>query len=57
MIKVECWGKEDKIMPNLKHLLDDLQELNVYPKQVKLSGPLYDYSLDQADDINDPDNE
>ena len=44
-------------MPNLKHLLDELQELDVDPKQVKLSGPLYDDLLDQADDINDPDDE
>lgn len=38
-------------MPNLKHLLDELEELDVDPQQVKLPGPLYDGLVDQADDI------
>lgn len=40
-------------MPNLKHLLDELLDLDVDPRQVKLPGPLYDDLLDQAEDIND----
>ena len=40
-------------MPNLKHLLEELQELDVHPKQVKLPGPLYDDLIDQAEDIEE----
>ena len=44
-------------MPNLKHLLDELEELDVDPKQVKLPGPLYDELIDQADDIDEQNEE
>ena len=29
-------------MPNLKHLLDELQELGVEPNKVRVPGQLYD---------------
>lgn len=44
-------------MPNLKHLLDELEELDITPQQVKLPGPLYDDLLDQAEDINEQNEE
>ncbi len=44
-------------MPNLKHLLDELEELDVDPRQVKLPGPLYDDLLDQGETVADEDNE
>ena len=44
-------------MPNLEHLLEELEELTVHPKQVKLPGPLYDDLLDQAEDIKEEDEE
>jgi hypothetical protein len=44
-------------MPNLKHLLDELEELDVDPRQVKLPGPLYDELLDQGESISDEDDE
>lgn len=40
-------------MPNLKHLLEELEELEIAPRQVKLPGPLYDELLDQAETIVD----
>ena len=44
------------IVPNLKHLLDELEELDVSPQQIKLPGPLYDDLIDQAEDTEE-DNE
>ena len=40
-------------MPSLKHLLDELEELDVDPRQVKLPGPLYDDLVQQAEDIDE----
>ena len=40
-------------MPNLKHLLDELEELDISPQQIKLPGPLYDDLLDQAEEEAD----
>ena len=37
-------------MPNLKQLLDELRELRVDPKQIRIPGPLYDELIDQAED-------
>ena len=45
-------GKVMKVMPNLKHLLD---ELEIHPSRIKLPGPLYDDLMDQAEDIGDED--
>ena len=44
-------------MPNLKHLIDELLELDVDPRQVKLPGPLYDDLLDQAEVIDEENEE
>ena len=44
-------------MPNLKHLLDDLEELDVDPRQVRLPGPLYDDLVQQAEDIDEEEEE
>jgi len=44
-------------MPNLKHLLDELLELDVDPRQIKLPGPLYDDLLDQAEDMEEENEE
>ena len=44
-------------MPNLKHLLDELEDLDVDPRQVKLPGPLYDDLVSQAEDTADEDEE
>ena len=35
-------------MPNLKHLLEELEDLDVDPSEVKLPGQLYDDLIDQA---------
>ncbi len=43
-------------MPNLKHLLDELEELDVDPRQVKLPAPLFDDLVSQAED-GDEENE
>ena len=44
-------------MPNLKLLLDELEELDVDPRQVKLPGPLYDSLIDQAEDTEEENEE
>ena len=44
-------------MPNLKHLLEELEELDVDPRQVKLPGPLYDDLLDQGETAADENEE
>ncbi len=43
-------------MPNLKHLLDELEELDVDPRQVKIPAPLFDELVSQAEDVEE-DNE
>ncbi|MFC1893893.1 hypothetical protein ACFLYR_07745 [Chloroflexota bacterium] len=40
-------------MPNLKRLLEELEELDVDPRQVKLPGPLYDDLVSQAEDTEE----
>ena len=44
-------------MPNLKHLLDELLELDVDPKQIKLPGPLFDDLVSQAEDVDEENDE
>ncbi len=44
-------------MPNLKHLLDELLELDVDPRQVKLPGPLYDDLVQQAENVEEENEE
>ena len=38
-------------MPSLKHLIEELQELDADPRDVHLPGQLYDDLLDQVEDI------
>ena len=38
-------------MPTLKHLMEELEQLDVDPKEIKLPGPLYDDLAEQAEDI------
>ena len=40
-------------MPNLKHLLDDLQEIGVEPNKVRIPGQLYDDLVSDAEDSGD----
>ncbi|MFC1929882.1 hypothetical protein ACFLW6_03360 [Chloroflexota bacterium] len=46
-------------MPNLKHLLDDLEELGVEPKQIRIPGQLYDNLVSDAEESGEenPDEE
>ena len=37
-------------MPNLKHLLDDLEEIGVEPHTVRVPGSLYDSMLADAEE-------
>ena len=37
-------------MPNLKHLLDDLEELGVEPSTVRIPGQLYDSMVADAEE-------
>ena len=37
-------------MPNLRHLLEELEELGVEPKRVRIPGRLYDDMLADAED-------
>ena len=38
-------------MPNLKHLLDELKDLGVEPKQIRIPGQLYDSMVSDAEEI------
>ena len=44
-------------MPNLKHLLDDLKELDIAPEEVRIPGQLYDNLIAEAEDCNEEDTE
>ena len=46
-------------MPNLKHLLDDLEEMGIEPHKVRLPGQLYDNLVADAEDSSEqnPDDE
>ena len=37
------------MMPNLKHLLDDLEDLGVEPKKIRIPGQLYDNLVSDAE--------
>jgi len=37
-------------MPNLKHLLDDLDEMGVEPKSIRIPGQLFDSLLSDAEE-------
>jgi hypothetical protein len=49
--------QKEENMPNLKHLLDELRDLDVDPRDIRLPGPLYDDLMSQADDIDDDEDE
>jgi hypothetical protein len=38
-------------MPTLKHLLEELRNINVDPDEVHIPGQLYDDLVDEAEDI------
>jgi len=40
-------------MPTLKHLIEELQELSVDPREIRLPGQLYDELLDQVESVAD----
>ena len=42
-------------MPNLKHLPEELDELGVEPKQVRIPGQLYDNLVADAEESNEDD--
>ena len=46
-------------MPNLKHLLEELEELGIEPKHIRIPGQLYDNLVADAEDSGEesPDNE
>jgi hypothetical protein len=44
-------------MPNLKHLLDDLAELDVPPEEIHIPGQLYDSLIADAEEAQDEDAE
>ena len=44
-------------MPNLKHLLEELQELGVEPDKVRLPGQLYDSLLADAEESGEDEQE
>ena len=44
-------------MPNLEHFLDELEELNVAPRKIRLPGPLYDDLVSQAEDVEEENEE
>jgi hypothetical protein len=37
-------------MPNLKHLLDDLDEMGVEPEKIRIPGQLYDNLVADAEE-------
>jgi hypothetical protein len=40
-------------MPTLKQLLEELEEMGVHPRKVRLPGSLYDDLVDQADETDE----
>jgi len=44
-------------MPNLKHLLEELQELEVEPKKIRIPGQLYDNLVSDAIDSSEDEEE
>ncbi len=37
-------------MPNLKHLLEELEEIGVEPKNIRIPGQLYDNLMSDAEE-------
>jgi hypothetical protein len=44
-------------MPNLKHLLEELAELDVAPEQIRIPGQLYDSLIADAEESTEQDTE
>ena len=44
-------------MPNLKHLLEELEDLGVEPKRIRIPGSLYDSLVADADDSGEEEEE
>ena len=44
-------------MPNLKHLLDDLEDLGVEPKKIRIPGQLYDSMVADAEESSEDEEE
>ena len=44
-------------MPNLKHLLEELEELGIEPEKVRLPGQLYDNLVADAEESSDDEEE
>ena len=44
-------------MPNLKHLLDDLEELAIEPRRIRIPGQLYDNLVTDAEEPSDDEEE
>lgn len=40
-------------MPNLKHLLEELQELGVEPRRIRIPGQLYDSMVADAEESSE----
>ena len=45
------------MMPNLKHLLEDLEELVIEPKKIRIPGQLYDNMVADAEESNEEEEE
>jgi len=44
-------------MPNLKHLLEELEELGIEPKKIRIPGQLYDNIVSDAEESGQDDEE
>ena len=44
-------------MPNLKHLLEELQELGVEPDKIRIPGQLYDNLVADAEESSEEEKE
>lgn len=40
-------------MPNLKHLLEELEEIGIKPEKIRIPGRLYDELVSDAEDIQE----
>ena len=40
-------------MPNLKHLLEELEELGIEPNKIRIPGQLYDNLVADAEESNE----
>jgi hypothetical protein len=51
--------KEVKGMPTLKHLIEELKDMEVEPDEIRMPGVLYDDLVNQAEDVieQNPDDE